>query len=263
MFPTLRIGSVVFYSFGMMVGIAILVGGLLFRADFERRRIAIPIKWLMPALVVAGIVGSKLDVTFMHFWLRETSPSYTTLRQWLASGHTWFGAELGGLMALALLGRIYGQPILRVYDALPVLSLSHAIGRVGCFLAGDGDYGPVTSLPWGISFPHGLVPTNFRVHPTMLYVAVIETAFFLFLWPKGRPAFYQTIPAGTIFAQYLVLTGAGRIVTELVSNNPAVYYGFTEAQVVGSILVTVGVCLLIRLHVTVLNVGDTIDTEAK
>jgi len=39
------------------------------------------------------------------------------------------------------------------------LRLGYAVGRIGCLLSGDGDYGIPTTLPWGMSFAHGIVPT--------------------------------------------------------------------------------------------------------
>ena len=53
--------------------------------------------------------------------------------------------------------------------AAPALAIGLAIGRIGCQLAGDGDYGVPTDLPWGMSYPNGVVPTTERVHPTPIY----------------------------------------------------------------------------------------------
>ena len=56
---------------------------------------------------------------------------------------------------------------LRMFDvAAPALALGYAIGRVGCQLSGDGDYGRATDLPWGMAYPEGTVRTLQEVHPT-------------------------------------------------------------------------------------------------
>ena len=56
---------------------------------------------------------------------------------------------------------------LAVVDAMaPIGALGQAIGRVGCQISGDGDYGIPTSLPWAMSYPNGAVPTTELVHPT-------------------------------------------------------------------------------------------------
>ena len=57
--------------------------------------------------------------------------------------------------------------------ASPAASVGYGVGRIGCLISGDGDYGMPTSLPWGMSFPNGLVPTNQRVHPTPIYELVV------------------------------------------------------------------------------------------
>ena len=44
--------------------------------------------------------------------------------------------------------------------ASPAAAVGYGVGRIGCLISGDGDYGTPTSLPWGMSFPNGLVPTT-------------------------------------------------------------------------------------------------------
>ena len=59
---------------------------------------------------------------------------------------------------------------LRTLDlAAPAAAIGYGLGRIGCFLSGDGCYGIPTKLPWGMSFPHGIDPIYVRVHPTPLY----------------------------------------------------------------------------------------------
>src|SRR6185437_155038 len=64
-------------------------------------------------------------------------------------------------------------------------ALGYGIGRIGCLLSGDGDYGKPTSLPWGMSFPNGLVPTTQRVHPTPIYELIVACAIAWLLWRLG------------------------------------------------------------------------------
>jgi phosphatidylglycerol:prolipoprotein diacylglycerol transferase len=49
------------------------------------------------------------------------------------------------------------------------LSIGQAVGRLGCQLSGDGDYGVPTTMPWGMSYPNGVVPTTDVVHPTPIH----------------------------------------------------------------------------------------------
>jgi phosphatidylglycerol:prolipoprotein diacylglycerol transferase len=248
MFPEIHLGSLVFYTYGIMIGVAIVavVGAL--EADFSRRHISISVIPMCLVAIFCGIVGSKLDTSLVSHFINGTPYFQGSFLQWLATGHTLLGAEAAVFAVIAVAARLYKQPLLKVLDALPAFSLGHAIGRIGCFLAGDGDYGPPTSLPWGIAFPHGIIPTALRVHPTMLYIAAWELLVFAYLWPKGNPKRYALRPQGSIFAQALILTSVGRMITEIFSRNPRVIAGLTEAQAVGILLICVGACLLVVLH---------------
>jgi phosphatidylglycerol:prolipoprotein diacylglycerol transferase len=108
----------------------------------------------------------------------------------------------------------------------PALAIGLAIGRRGCQLAGDGDYGVPTALPWGMSYPDGVVPTTERVHPTPIYEMVLYGAIFVALWrQRGRG-----LPPGHLIGQYLLYSGAARFAVELVRRNPTWLAGLTTAQ---------------------------------
>ena len=57
----------------------------------------------------------------------------------------------------------------RVDVAAVPLAAAYAIGRIGCQLAGDGDYGMAWDGPWAMAYPDGTVPTTEEVHPTPVY----------------------------------------------------------------------------------------------
>ena len=72
----------------------------------------------------------------------------------------------------------------------PALAIGYAVGRLGCQLAGDGDYGIPSDLPWAMSYPDGTVPTTDRVHPTPIYEFLVMSAVTWWLWSrrdKARP----------------------------------------------------------------------------
>src|SRR5207237_3873959 len=95
------------------------------------------------------------------------------------SGFAWFGGFIGVLLALYLLGRKYKLSYLAMLDVCaPAAALGYAVGRIGCLTSGDGDYGTPTSLPWGMSFPNGLVSTTLPVHPKPIYEALAATVIF-------------------------------------------------------------------------------------
>ena len=74
---------------------------------------------------------------------------------------------------------------LRMFDmCATALALGYAIGRIGCQVSGDGDYGIRSSLPWAMGYPHGTVPTppGVRVQPTPIYETVTMCLLAYLLW---------------------------------------------------------------------------------
>jgi len=248
MHPYFHFGPLVLWSYGIMMGIGFSLGYLFGEADFKRRGVPIPMGVFLPCMAISGLIGAKLDHAIVVQWhtLRQNPLDF----DWVASfsgGYTWFGGVLGGVFATILLARLYKTPVLRVLDVAPMASLGLACGRMGCFLAGDGDYGIPTSLPWGMSFPHGIVPTVVRVHPTPLYEITYALILFVFLWLRGRPEIYARTWQGSQIALYLFWTGLCRFFVEFLSRNAKVYAGLTEAQLVG-ILFILAAAVLTAFH---------------
>ena len=246
--PYIHLGPLVLWSYGIMMGIGFSLGYLFGEADFKRRGVPIPMGVFLPCMAISGLIGAKLDHAIVVQWhtLRQNPLDF----DWVASfsgGYTWFGGVLGGVFATILLARLYKTPVLRVLDVAPMASLGLACGRMGCFLAGDGDYGIPTSLPWGMSFPHGIVPTVVRVHPTPLYEITYALILFVFLWLRGRPEIYARTWQGSQIALYLFWTGLCRFFVEFLSRNAKVYAGLTEAQLVG-ILFILAAAVLTAFH---------------
>ena len=152
------------HSYGFFLGTAILTAVILFRRELKRRSMDPEISdALFLAAVAGGLIGAKLNYLFK-------SGNFSADAFFSGSGLVWHGGFIGGAAGVLLLLRLKKRPILPTIDALgPTLLLGYAIARIGCFLAGDGDYGPPTDLPWGMAFPDGIVPTTVPVHPTPLY----------------------------------------------------------------------------------------------
>src|ERR1700750_2002441 len=95
----------------------------------------------------SGISGAKLchvaDTPHEHIFARE--------------GFAWFGGLVFGILALLWQGRAAEIGPIRMLDlAAPAAAIGYGMGRLGCLVSGDGDYGIPTKLPWGMSFPNGL-----------------------------------------------------------------------------------------------------------
>jgi phosphatidylglycerol:prolipoprotein diacylglycerol transferase len=93
-----------------------------------------------------------------------------------------------------------------------------------------------------MSFPHGVVPTMQRVHPTPLY----EIAGAVFLFAMLMRLARRDVSPGLVFALYLVGSGVFRFAVEFIRINPRVLWGLTEAQIVSAIAIVCGAALLVR-----------------
>src|SRR6202041_3495234 len=194
--PFLHFGSLTIPTFGLSVPCAMLLAYFVLRADLSRRGIADSksgeAETLVASPCLAGFVGAKL-----YHLLETPSEFFADPVGLLFSpyGFAWFGGLLAGFATFAFVasrlvkrraaeGKSFS--FLTILDAgSPAAALGYGIGRIGCFLSGDGDYGIPTSLPWGMAFPNGLVPTTARGHPTPIYELLVACAIAWFLWRMG------------------------------------------------------------------------------
>jgi len=272
--PFLHLGPLTLPTFGMMVATAMACAYFVLRADILRRGIA-PDNAAAAATAeafiafpcLAGIAGAKLYHELQTPREFLAHPLQHMLSQY---GFAWFGGLLAGFAAYAWLAWMRRIPLLEMLDAgSPAAALGYGIGRIGCFLSGDGDYGIPTSLPWGMSFPNGLVPTTDRVHPTPLYELIVACAIAWWLWRLGarqiaarssssaksgakdrattgaaaNPALQISAPRGAVFAAYLILTGVARFLVEFIRINPRSFLGMSNAQAAGLFSAIVGIKL--------------------
>jgi phosphatidylglycerol:prolipoprotein diacylglycerol transferase len=162
--------------------------------------------------------------------------------RWDSAGFAWFGGLVFGISALVFQGWWAKIGGLRTLDlGAPAAAIGYGIGRIGCFLSGDGCYGLPTNLPWGMSFPKGIEPTTVRVHPTPLYELGAGLLIGWWLWWRGGKP-HRT---GTIVGEYLVLSGIARFMVEFIRRNPKVLWGLSNAQLASAGSVIVGIALIL------------------
>jgi len=237
-----------------MVALALLTAANILQRDFDRRGVEADAFLMITVAGLAGIAGAKImhlidtpddRVALSLFFDRHWLFSQNGLN-WLRLGFAWFGGFLGGFGAMLVMGWREKLPMWEFLDASsPAACFGYAIGRIGCFLSGDGDYGKPTSLPWGMSFPKGIVPTTERVHPTPLYELVVWCLIGWVLWRLGAKTLKR--PMGEIFCLYLILTGAARFLVEIIRINPVWIWGMSSAQVASVACVIAGALLLWRV----------------
>jgi phosphatidylglycerol:prolipoprotein diacylglycerol transferase len=253
MYPFIHLGPVTLGTYGLLVATGLICAFFIVRADLLRRNIPADAETIIGVTGLAGIAGARL------YHLLE-SPAEFFANPWpllfSTMGFAWFGAVLGGFVALLLLARHYRMGMLLMLDvASPAAALGYGVGRIGCLISGDGDYGIPTSLPWGMSFPNGLVPTTERVHPTPIYEFLAALVIAHFLWRVWKPSPSRnktpaptTQPAGRVFAWYLITTGIARFLVEFIRINPPSFLGLSNAQTASVVSVIGGIFLLVFLR---------------
>jgi phosphatidylglycerol:prolipoprotein diacylglycerol transferase len=251
--------TITIYSYGLMMALGFIAADRVIAADCPRRGIdpdyaTAVVLWG----AVGGLIGARLyDV--LDNWRLYMADPITII--WSGSGFVWFGGFIGGVTAACFVARYYKVSVGATADMCgPALAIGQALGRVGCHLSGDGDWGAPSTLPWAVAYPkaivgwgpqtvlkldpHGNLVSGFfpgvRVHPTPIYEAVLYTAVFIILWSMRR----RSGTEGRIFCLYLVLVGACRFMVEFLRINPRVLWGLSEAQLIGLGMVVVGVVAL-------------------
>ena len=242
MYPFIHLGPITLGTYGLCVAAALICGFFILRADLQRRGLPADAEGIIGITGLAGLAGARLYHLFespREFFANPWRLLFSTM------GFAWFGAVIGGFVALVLLARTNRMKMLLMLDvASPAAALGYGVGRIGCLISGDGDYGIPTSLPWGMSFPNGLVPTTQRVHPTPIYEFLAALVIGHILWRIGRRALHGERPAGEVFGNYLILTGVARFLVEFIRINPRSFLGLTNAQAASVLSVLGGAILL-------------------
>jgi len=235
MYPEINLGPLTLQTFGLMFALAFLAAGWLVWKRL--RELGKPPDWAYEigfSALIGGGVGSRL-----YFVVQN----YDSVRDDLlgnlfgGSGLVWYGGAIGG--ALAVLAWAWYRDFLRLalLDLVaPALALGYAVGRIGCQLSGDGDYGRAWDGPWAMSYPDGTVPTTEQVHPTPVYetLAMGFGAWLLWHWR-------ERFRAGVLFAIYLVYAGGERFLVEFIRRNGDVALGLTAAQLESLAMIVAGV----------------------
>ena len=232
--PELDVLGITLQTFGLMLGLGFVVCGVL--AGRYLKEIGKPVDWAYEfvfAALVGGLVGSRL------WWVVEnwSSAKDDVLGSLFSgSGLVFYGGAVGGAIAVLSWAWRRGWLEARTFDmgAAP-LAAGYAIGRIGCQLAGDGDYGIPWDGPWAMAYPNGTVPTDVPVHPTPVYETLVMGLVCVLLW-RWRHRFRP----GTLFALWAVLAGVERFFIEFIRRNDDVLAGLTQPQLISIAMVAAG-----------------------
>ena len=243
MYPYIHLGTFSIGTFGLLLWLAAVSGCWALHRNLRRYRVDADAIGIVAFITISGVIGAKLWHALEEPHLLIHDPAGMLLDR---AGFAWFGGLSGGILAMVLQARSARLRGLSMLDLCsPAAAFGYGVGRIGCLVSGDGDYGIPTSLPWGMSFPHGLVPTMQRVHPTPVYEFLVAMLIGWFLWRQSAPARGRLLHRGLITGEYFILSGVARFLVEFIRINPRIYLGLSNAQVasLGTIVIGVGLML--------------------
>jgi phosphatidylglycerol:prolipoprotein diacylglycerol transferase len=232
--PEIDLGPIMLQTFGIMFALGFVGAGVL----VAKRLVELgkPVDWayeMIFAALAGGFVGARVYYMVQN-WDQVQDDFLGNL--FSGEGLVWYGGAIGGAIAVILWARYRDFLGLALLDmAAPALALGYAIGRIGCQLSGDGDYGTASDLPWAMSYPDGTVPTTEDVHPTPVYETLAMGLIAWVLW-----SLRHRMQNGTLFALYLVLSGAERLLVEFIRRNDEAFAGLTVPQLESVVLMLVG-----------------------
>jgi phosphatidylglycerol:prolipoprotein diacylglycerol transferase len=240
----LELGPIPVRSFGLMVALALFAGALRLAISFKRygidQRLA---ERYVTAAGISGLLGARL-------WFIAENWSHAKLDLFGAlfssAGFTFYGGFIIAALVVYIMAKRDGTDVAKLCDALgPCLALGYAVGRLGCQLSGDGDYGLATTSWFGMSYATGVVPTlpGELVYPTPLLESSIALVV---LWILSAVEVQSRYLTGRFqrFGLYLALISIERFVVEFLRVNERIIAGLSEAQVIAIGLGAFGVVLL-------------------
>lgn len=208
-------------------------------------------------VMFTGIVGARL------FHILENTQQFA-LDPWSMifsrSGLSVFGGLIVGTLAGLVYVRRWQLPVRPMLDAVaPAMMLGYAIGRLGCQISGDGDWGIAANMAlkpdwlptwfWAQTYEnniYGEVIAAPGVYPTPVYESAMALACFALLWALRRHPFRT----GWLFSLYLLLAGVERLLIEQIRVNPP--YSFagmhaTQAELIAAAMIVAGIVGLVLL----------------
>ncbi|MDA0683694.1 MAG: prolipoprotein diacylglyceryl transferase [Bacteroidetes bacterium] len=270
-------------SFGFMVAIGAMIGAWVLQKELDRmysigqvgsvripdpegkkkgraRMVSVSPSYIVGTITIivigVGFLGARLFHILENldqFFRAPARMIFTT------GGFTFYGGMILGGFATVFYLKKKKLDLGSVADAMaPGLILAYGIGRIGCHLSGDGDWGipsEIAAKPdwlpmwfWAETYPNNILGIDLSmtpVYPTPLYEFVAALLIFAVLWSFRHHA-HRT---GWLFWVYVVFNGAERYFIEGIRvNNKMDLFGqsITQAEFIALLLLLVGVIGVIR-----------------
>jgi phosphatidylglycerol:prolipoprotein diacylglycerol transferase len=240
--PEIHIGPLTLQTFGIAFGLAFVACGIVLARRLQE--IGKPRDWsyeIVFSALLGGLVGARIDYIVQNY---DKVSNDLLGNIFSGSGLVWLGGLLGGAIGVCIWAWRRGFLGIALLDLCAVpLALGYGIGRIGCQLSGDGDYGTASDLPWAMSYPKGTVPTDVKVHPTPVYETLAMGGVALLLWQLR-----DRVRPGVLFALYLVLGGVERLLVEFIRRNDDLALGLTLPQLISVGMIVAGGVWLARVR---------------
>jgi phosphatidylglycerol:prolipoprotein diacylglycerol transferase len=253
-------------TFGLFVALGALVAAGRFRAELQRlylagrigparqRGVAVApqdvVTDFMVAVLIAGIIGARLFHILEHRAQFAADPMSMILTR---SGLSIFGGLIFGTLAGIVCVRRWQLPVRPLLDAAaPAMMIGYAVGRIGCQVSGDGDWGTVSNMAlkpdwlptwfWAQTYDNnifGEIIAAPGVYPAPMYETAMALVCFAVLWALRRHPFRS----GWLFSVYLILAGAERLLIEQIRVNPVfdvLGVRATQAEMIAVVLIVLG-----------------------
>lgn len=243
-------GGIPVYTYGVLVACAFVVG--IAWVSYEARRVGQNpgrATDLVFYIILAGIIGSRIVYVLITERQRFFDNPLVFFRIW-EGGLVWYGGLNAAILVAVWYFRKYKLPVMIYLDIFaPAVSLGHAIGRIGCLMAGCCFGKPAAVGAWyAITFsgqPHSFAPAGIPLYPTQIMESAGELIIFTSLFFLR----YKKRFNGQIIGTYLILYGILRFFIEFVRGDMDRGFVISDvlsvSQLVSIAMVAIGIILYV------------------
>jgi len=203
---------------------------------------------LLGVFYIAIFLGSRLfsllesaivDQIEFNWYALLNSPNQGLMR--------WYGGMLALVLSISLVKLLL--PSKTTWQLMDIYALgiciSIAIVVQGCQFSGDGCYGIPTTLPWGMHYAYGTVPSILPVHPTPIYNSIFHLVLFVLLLRIRKK-----LSPGETTILFFTASSIFCFLLEFIRNNDVVTMGLTLGQVTYATIILITILSYIMVHQT-------------
>lgn len=196
----------------------------------------------MVYLALGLLLGSRIFYFIFYNFSQVLQNPLSLFAIW-KGGMSFHGGVIGVMTSGYIFCRKYKKSFMHIADYVTLpLTLGLGLGRIGNFINGEL-FGRATSLPWAMNFGD-----NIPRHPSQLYEAAKNFTMTFFFWFIRN----KHLPEGFRFWLFIFFYGVLRFTIEFVRQpDPQlgfIFLNFTMGQVLCSVMVLVGGCMLWFLY---------------